>query len=336
MKKTLLTSLLAISAVAMLGSAFAAPVVPIYDGKTLDQDSLSVSSWGGGSVADSTDLFLFGGHSLKVTTLDMYQGAKISFLTPLTLPTDNRVFQVTLQRGGVTLHYDPQTVPGTNQPGQQNGPGGRRGRGGGGLGGPGGGGGFGGPNGGGFGGPGGPGGGGFGGPGGGGFGGPGGGGFGGPGGGGRRGGRNRGPGGGAAPLIPLITKLRLQFTLADGRTADVLETIPTTEDPVAGAGWYSVSVPLSSLKFGTGTASALKSVTIGGDQFGVFFIGQIQIAPPQVIPAVAAKPVSADDTGQGDGQNGPAADGQNGPMGGQNGPPGGGPGGQNGPPGREE
>ena len=118
----------------------------------------------GGSVADSTELFLFGGHSLKVTTLDMYQGAKISFLTPLTLPTDNRVFQVTLQRGGVILHYDPQTVPGTNQPGQQNGPGGRRGRGGGGLGGPGGGGGFGGPNGGGFGGPGGPGGGGFGGP----------------------------------------------------------------------------------------------------------------------------------------------------------------------------
>ena len=265
-KKTLWTSLLACGLFTAFSTAFAAPDVPLYDGKTLTQDNLSISNWGGGSIEDSTALFLFGGHSLKVTTQDLYQGAKISFLTPVALTGNNRVFQITLQRGGVTLHYVPQDASGAAPPGSPGGFGGGRGRGrrrGGSGGGQ----------------------------------------FGSPGGG-QFGNRPRGGGRNTTPLIPLITKLRLEFTLADGRQTDILQTIPTTADPIAGDGWYSVNVPLSALKFGTGANAMLKSVTLGGDQYGVFFIGQMQIAADtapagkilQPAPAAAPAPSDGDTT----------------------------------------
>ncbi len=263
-------------------SVFAAPDAALYDGRTLAQDNLSIGDWGGGSVEDSTTLFLVGGHSLKVTTLDLYQGAKISFTTPISLSGSGRMFQVTLQRGGVTLHYDPQAVPDAAPSGSpQNTPGGYGGGGRGRRGGYGGGqGNFGGGQGGYGGGQGGFGGrqGGFGG----------------------RGGRGRfGRGGTPAvstPLIPLITKLRLEFTLADGRKADIVQAIPTTADPVAGTGWYSVNVPLSSLKFGSGGNEQLQSVTVAGDQFGVFYIGRMQIAALAAPPAETAKPAPAENS----------------------------------------
>ncbi len=284
----------------------AAPPVALYDGRTLAQDNLSVGDWGGGSVEDDTNLFIVGGHSLKVTTLDLYQGAKINFTTPVALSGSGRIFQVTLQRGPVTLHYDPQAIPGAVAPGSpQDTPGGYGGRGGrggrrGGFGG-GGQGGFRGGQGG--------------------FGG----GFGGRGGRGR-GGRGGGPSA-SAPLIPLITKLRLEFTLTDGRKADVVQAIPETADPVAGTGWYSVDVPLASLKFGTGGTAQLQSVTIAGNQFGVFFIGQMQIASSAAAPAAPAKPAPADnpeeDTTPPEGGPGFPQPGEQGfpPQGGQGPPP---------------
>ncbi len=257
------------AAMSVFAAPPASPPVALYSGRTLAQDNLSVGDWGGGSVEDSTDLFLAGGHSLKVTTLDLYQGAKVNFTTPVALSGSGRMFQVTLQRGPVTLHYDPQAIPGATVPGgPQNTPGGYGGRGGRR-------GGFSGGGQGGFGGPGGN-----------------------PGGFGGRGGQGRGGRGGgasaAAPLIPLITKLRLEFTLADGRKADIVQAIPETADPVAGTGWYSVNVPLASLKFGAGGSEQLQSVTITGNQFGVFFIGQMQLAALPPTPAAAAAPAPAD------------------------------------------
>ena len=284
MKKTLLTSLAALGLSALSAAGYAAPPpiappVAVYDGKPLAQDKLDAADWGGGTVADSTELFLFGGHSLKVTTLDPYQGAKISLQTPVALSGNDRMFQLTLQRGSVTLHYDPQTVPGAVPADPQAGPGGTPGNYPGGTPGnyPGGPGGFGGrgrgrsPFGGfqrGF-----------------------------PGGQGGFRGRGRfGRGGAAAPLIPLITKLRLEFTLADGRKADVYQPIPDTADPVAGTGWYSVNVPLSSLKFGPGAMPMLKSVTVAGDQFGVFFIGQMQVAALVTTPPTEIKTALPEET----------------------------------------
>lgn len=287
--KTLLLTLCALAGTgyaAQAAAPAAAPEIAVYDGRTLADDGLTAQNWGGGSAAESTDLFLFGGHSLKVTTLDPYQGAKITLAKPVALSGTDRVFQVTIQRGPVTLHYVPQPAAGTGPTGPQNTPGSYPGGGGysGGGGYPGkpggysGGGGYpGGPPGGGYPGasPGGFGGGGYGGSG-----------FGGRGRGrGRRGGGRGGQNTPAAPLIPLITKLRLQFTLADGRKADVYQAIPETADPVAGTGWYSVNVPLSALNFSGGEAQ-LKSVTVAGDQFGVFYIGRMQVAPTPAPPPV--------------------------------------------------
>lgn len=92
-----------------------------------------------------------------------------------------------------------------------------------------------------------------------------------------------------------ISSLRFEFTLTDGRKADVLEPIPTVADPVAGEGWYSVNVPLSSLKFGSGGPQMLQSVTVAGDQFGVFYIGRMQLAPNVAPPAEPAKAAPGED-----------------------------------------
>ncbi len=260
MKPTSLTApLLALTFAALLGlarpgAAAAAPDVLLYDGKTAAEDKISVGDWGGGTVQESTELFLFGGHSLKVTTLDPYQGAQISFATPVPLAA-GQAFQVTFQHGGATLHYDPRAIPGASAPdgtapaaappyaGGFRGRGGRGGRGGR---------------------------------------------F-----GGRFGGRGGYPARETAPLIPPITKLHLRFMLADGRQADALLPIPDTADAAAGQAWRSVSVPVSSLKFGGSASGALKSVMIAGDEYGVLFVGSIQLTskpgvPEAVVPAEAA------------------------------------------------
>lgn len=245
--------------------ALAAPETLLFAGKTAAQSQLTVSSWGGGSGAESTEVFLFGGHSLKLTTLDLYQGARVAFTSPVALtPGDpGRVFQITLRRGAPTLHYDPRTLPGaaTAPPAPS------------GTGYPGGG--YPGAMPGGFG---------MGGFGPGGY--PGGNSSGYPGGGRRRRGNRAigGTGGVDAPvIIPQVENLRLLFTLADGRQADILRPIPTTPDDSVGGGWYSIGVPLSLLNFSGGTATAsstgtLQSITVGGDQFGVFFVGRLRLA----------------------------------------------------------
>ena len=245
-----------------------APDIALYEGKPVADSGLSVAAWGAGSGQESAETYLFGGHALKITTLDFYQGARISFATPVPLAGDDRILQITLRRGGATLHYDPRTLPGVaqgNNPnplgssGQYPGSGqypdrrGRRGRG--------------------------------------------------------RGGNGQGrgmtpggtaPGGTAAeaPLIPNITKLRLQFVLSDGRQADVLRVIPSVSDPAAGQGWYSVPVPISSLKFGGGAAPLLKSITLGGDQFGVFYVGRVRLASDAVPLSVQIDGPGKAETGQ--------------------------------------
>lgn len=244
---------------ALAPSAWAAPETVLYDGKAAAVPStLTVVPWGAGNGQDSTDVFLFGGHSLKVTTLDLYQGAQIALATPAPLGAGDpdRVFQVTIRPGAATLHYDPRLLPGAAQAPQTpnpNMPGGYPGSGPGGM-----------PPGMGYPGmspgmnyPGGPT-------------------F------GRRGRRQRGgrtvPAAEPPAVIPPVTKLRLLFTLADGRQADVLRAVPETSDVSVGQGWYSVNVPLSTLKFGPGADSALKSVTVGGDHYGVFYIGRMRFA----------------------------------------------------------
>ncbi len=275
-----------------------APVVQatLYGGKTTyDQAGLTITPWGGGDVQDSTATALSGGHALSVTTVDAYQGAKITFDTPVALGdlTDKTRY---LQ---MTLRFPKATPPDVRPVGQQGGFrggrfGGRGGRGGRGRGGRGGGGfgGPGGPGGGGFGGPGGPGGGGFGGPGGpGGFGGPGG--PGGPGGFGGRGGPNTSV---QAPAYdpnaaPLVTSLRWVLTLADGRQTETMRPLP--ENAVLGDGWVTVAVPLSALKFTGGTApaqDALQSLVVTADGYSQFSIGSLTVVTDSTPITVTAGP----------------------------------------------
>lgn len=236
-------------------SAVPAPgEVTLYEGKATGPTTLSIGNWGGGSGQESTETYLFGGHSLKVTTLDLFQGAQITFPTPVSLAGTNRVFQLTLRRGGATLHYDPRTTsalpPGEapdNTLGQTAGgfgqtssgfgqndlfqgrPQGRNGR--------------------------------------------------------RRGQRNRGGAPAETPAIPAVSNLRLLFTFADGRQSDILRPMPDSSDALAGAGWYSINVPVSALKLGAGSIPLLKSVTVGGDHYGVFFVGRIKLGTD--VPALA-------------------------------------------------
>ena len=262
--------------VAVPAAVTGAPEVTLYDGKAAGPTEPSVANWGGGTGQESTETYLFGGHSFKVTMLDLYQGARITFPTPVSLAGDNRVFQMTIRRGGATLHYDPRTTsplpPGeTPAPGEMSAPGQFPGQGGafgqGGVFGQGGfqAGGF--QN--------------------------------------RRKRRGARRGQDSAPVLPPITNVRLSFTLADGRQADILRPVPAESDALAGEGWYSVNVPASALKLGGGGEPLLKSVTVGGDHYGVFFVGRMKIgtdtptvaitidAPDSVLPGqpvtVAAK-----------------------------------------------
>jgi len=225
MGKTLLSLIFLL----MASLAHATPDTLLYDGKTVADSQISVSNWGGGTGQESTDLFLNSGHSLKITTLDFYQGARISFQTPVPIPSGGAglILQISLRRGSPTLHYDPSALSGTGtNPASlptNTAPPNRR--------------------------------------------------------------RRRRPFTGTTDVpatttvsIPQITRLRLLFTLADGRQADLLGTIPDSADLTFGSGWYTVSLPLTGLKLPATASIALRSLTIGGDQYGVFYIGRIKLA----------------------------------------------------------
>lgn len=235
-----------------------APPVMLYDGKAVSPTTLSVADWGGGSGQQSTQTYIFGGHSLKVTTLDPYQGARITFATPVSLAGDNRVLQIITHQGGVKLHYDPRTVgmpetenPNGFNPGRFQGRNARR----------------------------------------------------------RRRPDLTGPIVSRTPLIPSVTRLRLHLIFTDGRQVDVVRPILETADAAAGEGWYSVNVPLSTLNLSGAAAPMLKSLTVGGDHYGVFFIGRIQMAtdtptmtftidgPDHVLPDVPLKLIAKGDPG---------------------------------------
>lgn len=266
MIKTVLTLLLLSLTVAAVSAAPATPVattavatppalpaVMLYDGKAVSPTTISVADWGGGSGQESTETYIFGGHSLKVTTLDPYQGARITFATPVSLSGDNRVLQFIIHRDGVKLHYDPQTVgmPETDSPNGFN-PSPFQGR----------------------------------------------------------NGRRR-PTSivSETGVIPLVTKLRLHLIFADGRQADVVRPISEAADAAAGEGWLSVNVPVTILNLSRGVPPLLKSVTLGGDHYGAFFVGRIKLAtdtptmtftidgPDHVLPGQPIKLIAKGDPG---------------------------------------
>lgn len=192
--------------------------VVLYNGEDASQ-GLKLAAWGGGSIEDSTDISFAKGHALKVTTLDPYQGARITFNTPVDLGADkSRMFQITLR-----LTKADRTFPPPPASTQNNGFGGN--------------------------------------------------GFG-----------NQENGGGFGPQftpnqtvsgLTTLKSVHLLFTLANGQQADVIRPYPDVD---AGTEqWVNLAVPVAALSFPSGAGSPLQSVSVGGDDFAVFYVGQIKL-----------------------------------------------------------
>ncbi len=225
-----------------------APPVPqsddllIYDGQAPNQSNLSVSAWGGGAAADNNEVSFSKGHSLKITTLDPYQGAKISLQKPVDLgsgtdPARVMIFMLRLTadtrnfRAGEGIHFQnrprmtlaqfPQGRPPRNftppgmSPYELDRPG-------------------------------------------------------------------FSPIPQAAPLPPqLLSAVHLIFTRADGSQADVLRPYPNLSQTDTGGDaeqWVPISVPLAALHFASGAASSpLQSIILAGNDYAVLYLGQIRV-----------------------------------------------------------
>ncbi len=251
----------------------AASDVALYDGRSLADVGLSVSAWGGGSAEESTAISLAHGHALKITTLSPYEGATVTFSAPVSLdpgPNKDRTLLLTLRLTTVSRHFalppaapggTPQT-PDNAAPGGDNGgdngqtngaafrtePGGAR----------------------------------------------------------FRLAQAMPPGVMPPGMMPppnmtlpaappasgsstqdftgvsALSALRLVFTLQNGTQVDVLRPFPDLNESDAGADseqWVTLGVPLAALHFpASAAASPLRSITIGGDDYAVFYLGQIKIA----------------------------------------------------------
>lgn len=196
--------------------------VVLYNGTDAATAGLTVAAWGGGSAQDSTDISFAKGHSLKVTTLDPYQGARITFSTPVDLGSTAddkaRMFLITLRLTKVDRTFPPPTPTddnGNGFPGEGGPPGGFGGQ------------------------------------------------F-----------------GAANQTVSGLSKLKtvhFLFTLANGAQADILRTMPDA-DTSGAEQWVNLAVPLAALSFSPAAGSSpLQSVAIAGDDFAVFYVGQIKL-----------------------------------------------------------
>ena len=74
-------------------------------GQAPDQAGLTLTPWGGGAAQDDTTLYMENGHSIQITTMDEYQGVKITFNTPVSLGdlTPTRFLQMSFHFPKVTV-----------------------------------------------------------------------------------------------------------------------------------------------------------------------------------------------------------------------------------------
>ncbi len=184
--------------------------VVLYNGTDVAAAGLAVAAWGGGTIEDSAEISFAKGHALKVTTLDPYQGARITFNKPVDLENNTadktRMFLLTLRVTKVdrTFTAPPTEDTGNGFPGQF--------------------------------------------------------------------------GGGAQTVsgIAPLKSLHLLFTLASGAQADILRPVPEVADGTEQ--WVSLAVPIAAIGFPAGAGnSPLQSVAVAGDDYAVFYVGQIKL-----------------------------------------------------------
>lgn len=289
----LMTALAALSTAAPAQASTPILYTPV---KPASEQGIVVKGWGSGTGAETDEAAYEGVHSIRVSTRNFFQGAFISYATPISLGDQfgdrNNLLKLVLKTADAGGAGSGSGMPGMGAPGKggagmpgMGGPG--RGPGGGsgmpGMGGPGRGGGAGMPGGAGRGGSqGGSMGSGMGGPG---MGGPG---MGGPGQGPGRGG-GMGPGGMGAPGGPggmggmgggtsdttSLKTVRVIVTTTDGKKSEAY--MPISTSGAGERGWRTVAIPLQAIAGFERTNKTIKEIAFAGDVTTTFYVGDIRV-----------------------------------------------------------
>lgn len=74
-----------VAAALVLGCAVATSAQNIYIGEKSSANGIAVTSWGGGAVKETSEMFLLGGYSIRVGTLGPLQGVRLAYKNPVDL-----------------------------------------------------------------------------------------------------------------------------------------------------------------------------------------------------------------------------------------------------------
>jgi len=73
------------AAAVLLSCAMATSAQNIYSGEKASTNGMKITSWGGGTVKETSDVFLQGGYSIRVNTMGPLQGVRLAYQTPMDL-----------------------------------------------------------------------------------------------------------------------------------------------------------------------------------------------------------------------------------------------------------
>ena len=73
------------AAALLLSCAMATSAQNIYSGEKASTNGIKITSWGGGTVKETSDVFLQGGYSIRVNTMGPLQGVRMAYQTPMDL-----------------------------------------------------------------------------------------------------------------------------------------------------------------------------------------------------------------------------------------------------------
>lgn len=73
------------AAALLLSCTIASSAQNIYSGEKASTKGITITSWGGGTVKETSDVFLQGGYSIRVGTVGPLQGVRLAYATPVDL-----------------------------------------------------------------------------------------------------------------------------------------------------------------------------------------------------------------------------------------------------------
>ncbi len=258
---------LALLASAVSGSALAQSTVFYQPARKVNDQGLSIRSWGSGTISETDETAYQGIYSVRISTHNYFQGGILGFTNPYDVTRDFNVktnlLKITYKvadssvisggagkPGGAPGGFAPPgsgapggfAPPGSGAPGGFAPPGGRGQGGGGGR--PGG---RGGPGAGGSGGIGAPG----------------------------SGGRGGFGGGASGVTAPVLKTLRLIVTTTDGKKSEIY--VPADTSSTSETGWKTASVPLQAITGLDRTNKTIQSIAFGANTIATFYVGDLRI-----------------------------------------------------------